>query len=235
MKKFDTILEHFDKRIETYISPTWSFIQKHFTAFSGVILLTLLTIFLMRVFSDRSQVLVDVIRDDLKRIESALENIDKNCNILDILSDQAQLDFFTVEKFIGSTIGGLNLAFPKKWKGPYMAQNPTIQQKFYQIVHAKDGYFVIPGEGVRLPNRLLVGQDLKINEKVLVEPMLAKGGRLNYKGQQLGLRVKFRIGDWDAPSLSPTTVEKVNEVLQEFNEAMPFAQRPDQENDALLT
>jgi hypothetical protein len=225
MKKFDDMIEHFDKRIEKFIGPSWAFIQKHFSVFSGVLLLSLLIIFLMRVFSDRSQVLVNVIRDDLDRIESTLEAIDHDCNILDILSSAAQLDFSTVEKFVGSTIGGLNLAHPENWKGPYMDQNPTIQQRFYQIVQAKDGYFVVPGQGVRLPNHLVMGQELKINLHVLVGPMLAKGGRLNYKGQPLGLRVKFKIGDWEATSPSPTSVEKVNEVLQEFNEAMPYAQR----------
>ncbi len=224
MKKLDNILQNIDQSIEHKMSPVWRFMQKYFVIFSTSLLLLLLIIFFFRVFQDRFSVLNTVIKDDLARIERILNQIDKECNILSIRSDRAFLDFLTVEKFAGSMVGCLNLAYPKHWKGPYLNQNPSVQGKLYEIIPAKDGFFVLPGYGVKLPNGLVVGRDIVIGRNTLIAPMMEAGGRLNYKGQALALKLKFKVGDWDSPRPTPETIDKINKMLKEFNEALPFAQ-----------
>lgn len=227
MKKIDDMMSQFDQQVEKQIKPIWPFVQKYFSFFSAGLLIGLLVIFLLRVFSDRSYILVASVKEDIRRLEQVLQAVDADCNILSIQGDRAIIDFLTVEKFTGSMVGPLNLAYPGKWQGPYLSQNPTIQQKFYEIVCGKDGYVLIPGHGVVLPNGLVIGKDIVITPQTLVNPMLAQGGRLNYKGQMLGMFLKFKIGDWDTPRPNKETIEHINEVLQEFNEAMPYAKRFD--------
>lgn len=227
MKNLDKIVHDFDVQVDKKMTPVWVFMQKYFVIFSASFLTILMSVFLIRVLTDRTQILTTVIQDDLANIEKILGQIDKDCNILDIRSSSAVIDFLTVEKFSGSTVGPLNLAHPHKWKGAFLSQNPTIQQKFYEIVHAKDGYFVIPGQGVKLPNELVMGKDVIINNETLVGPMLQKGGQLYYKGQACAAKIIFKIGDWDTSRPNNATIKEVDEVLREFNEALPFAQRLD--------
>ncbi len=224
MKKLDELLDKVDQQVEKSITPLWMHIQKYFVIFSATLLTVLLIIFFYRIFHDRSTVLSSVVKDDLLRIERVLNQIDKDCNILSIRAERAFVDFFTVEKFTGSTVGCLNLAYPKKWKGPYLQQNPSVQGKLYEIVKTKDGYFVIPGQGVSLPNRLTMGKDIVITSATTILPMLQSGGRLVYQGQPLAIQLKFKVGDWDTPRPSQTTIDKINQMLKEFNEALPYAQ-----------
>lgn len=155
-----------------------------------------------------------------------MSQIDQECNILSIRPGRAAIDFLTVEKFAGSTVGCFNLAYPKKWKGPYLQQNPSIQGKPYDIVRVMEGFYVLPGAGVKLPNGLVMGKDVVIRPDSRVSAMLQPGGQLNYKDQALGFRIKFKIGDWDTPRLDKGTIDKINEFLKEFNEALPYAHHP---------
>ena len=225
MKNLDKVVHDLDKKIDKKMTPIWRFMQKYFVIFSASFLTILMVIFVFRVFSDRTQILTTVIRDDLASIVEILAQIDKECNILDIREAGAVIDFLTVEKFAGSVVGPLNLAHPQHWKGPYLSQNPTIQQKFYEIVRARDGYFIVPGQGASLPNALVMGKDIVIDSNVAVEPMLKEGGSLYYKNQAFAAKLNFRIGDWDTARLDQQTAAEVGKVLQEFNEALPYAQR----------
>lgn len=224
MKKFDDLMHDIDEKVDKKIGPAWAFLQKYFVLFSASLLAILFAIFLYRVFHNRPYVLTTVIKSDLANIENILRQIDKECNILDIRQEAALIDFLTVEKFTGSTIGCLNLAYPAKWRGPYMSVNPTVQTKFYQIVRSREGFFVIPGKGVTLPNGLVIGKDIVITPEVSIKQMLLRGGRLNYLGEALGFQIGFKIGDWDKRKPSEDALERANEVLKEFNEALPFAQ-----------
>lgn len=225
MKNLDKIVHNFDTQVDKKMTPIWQFMQKYFVIFSASFLAILMLIFVFRVFSDRTQILTAVIREDLAMIESILSQIDKECNILDIRRHSAMIDFLTVEKFTGSVVGPLNLARPQNWKGPFLSQNPAIQQKFYEIIQAKDGYFVVPGEGAELPNGLVMGQDVVIDGDTLVEPMLQVGGPLWYKDQACAARLTFKVGDWDPRRIDKESVKEVGKVLKEFNEALPYAQR----------
>ena len=224
MKKLDAAMDRVDHYIERHVAPAGRFIQKYFIVFSVTLLTLFLTIFVFRIFRSRTEVLGTVIVDDLAHIERVLNQLDKDCNILSIRTERAVLDFFTVERFAGSTVGCLNLAHPKKWKGPYMKQNPSVQGKLYEVVGTKEGYFVIPGYGVKLPNGLVMGKDVAIRYDTPLAAMLKPGGMLSYEGKPLGIQLKFKIGDWDTGKVSEETIDRINATLKEFNEALPFAQ-----------
>jgi hypothetical protein len=54
--------------------------------------------------------------------------------------------------------------------------------------------------------------------------MLQPGGQLNYKGEPLARKLKFKIGDWDTPGIASSTIETIRKALKEFSDALPFAQ-----------
>lgn len=227
MKKMDEIIHDIDVKIDKKMTPVWGFMQKYFVIFSGTFLGLLMLIFLLRVLSDRTYVLTAVIGEDLVNIERIFNQIDKECNILDIRKTGAQIDFLNVEKFSGSTIGPINLAHPKNWKGPYLIQNPAIQQKFYEIVLAHDGYFIVPGQGVELPNGLVMGKDIVITKDTAVTPMLLPDGSLHFKGQACAAKLDFKVGDWDSGVSKIPAKPNINELdstLKEFNDALSYAQ-----------
>jgi hypothetical protein len=238
MKKIDRVLDHIDRIIEKRISPLWKFVQKYFVIFSSTLLAFLLLIFFLKIYQDTSSVRVSVMREDLEVLQQILNRIDKECNILNVRSKGADLDFFTVEKFTGSNVGCLNLAYPKNWRGPYLQQDPTMDGRFYEILRARDGYFIVPGQGVRLPNGLVMGKDVMLSDQVRLEDLLKSGGVLNYNGQALGMKLNFKIGDWDSrpPVIDKTKAptekfEKTSKMIQEFKEALPYTQRHATENE----
>lgn len=223
MKKIDDLMHTLDVRVDKWTAGG-SFFQRHFLVFSISLMSALFILVLFKTYSSRSEVMAGTMKDDLIKIEQCLERIDKDCNILSIRAERAFIDFLTVEKFTGSMVGCLNLAHPAKWKGPYLRQNPTIQDRPYEIIKAKEGFFLVPSQGVKLPNGLIVGKDVVFTRGSQVLPMLTSGGLLNHKGQALGLRLKFVVGDWDA-SINQDTYQKISDVLKEFGDALPYAQR----------
>ena len=50
------------------------------------------------------------------------------------------INFLNIKSFEGSEVTSMNLTFPDQWEGPYLSDNPTIQQKDYLIVKTKKGY-----------------------------------------------------------------------------------------------
>ncbi len=222
MRKLGDLVSAVDRSVDRKLAPLWRFVQKYFIFFSSTVLILLLTIFLFRVFLSRSTRVAEVIQKDLTSIEKVLNKIDKKCNILSIRSERAFVDFLTVEKFTGSVVGCLNLAYAGRWKGPYLERNPTLQGRFYEIVLSKEGYFVVPGYGAKLPDGSVMGKDVVITSKTSVLPMLKAGGKLTYKKKKLGLQLPFKVGDWDSPRIGSETIRTINEMLEEFNEALPF-------------
>jgi len=122
-----------------------------------------------------------MIAHDLQLIESILKKIHKDCEISGFTHTKNPLTFFTVGTFTGSEVGTLNLVHPDKWKGPYHKDNPSIQGFEYQVIQAKDGLFIVPGDGVKLPNGKIIGRDILLDGHSVVEDMLHKDNLLCYK------------------------------------------------------
>ncbi len=224
MKKFDKVFHEFDERVDHAVLPVWRRLQKYFVLFSSSLLLMLMLLFFFKVFNSRSSVVTAAIRNDLAIIEKALAQIDKACNIMSIRPEGGIIDFLTVEKFTGSTIGVLNLAHPRRWKGPYAKINPTIQGHHYELVNTKEGYFILPGRGVRLPNKLEMGKDILVSKDSALTLMLQPGGRLNFQGHPLALRLGFSLIGGDSQT-EKDIMGKINDIITEFNHSMPFALR----------
>jgi len=222
MKKIDRFMNEMDRKIDRNMKPMLKFFQKNFVIFSTTVLSLLFLLFIFKTFYNRPYYSSVIIKTHLKKINNALNKIDKDCSILSIPGNRVVIDFLTVKKFVGSVVGGINLAYPQKWEGPYEKVNPAIQQNFYQLVKTKEGYFIIPGKGTKLPNGMTLGKDFEINPSTHVSEMTKPGGGLFYKGIVLARKVSFEIGDWDSSTNSEKKTEEINELLEEFNEAMSF-------------
>ena len=175
MKNIDSFFSKLDRVFDAKFGFLKEFFKKYFLVISSGFLGLILVIFMVRVFYTRPYIISAIIDDDIKMITLSLSKIDKECNILSIEDENGDIDFLNVKSFSGSQIGSLSLAYPERWRGPYLNVNPTIQDKFYEIVRARDGFFIVPGRGVMLPNSLVVGKDFSINKSVTVENLLKEG------------------------------------------------------------
>ena len=226
MKFFNNFFSKVDKTLEEKSASWKKFFKKYFVIFSITLFLGLVVLFVWKNFRSRPYLTAALVNKDISRILDSLSKVDRDCSILEIENDKNEIDFLSVEKFVGSEVGCLNLAYPNNWKGPYLKQNPVLQGKLYEIVKAKDGIFIIPGSGVYLPNGLTIGKDFNIDTKSSVLEMMKRGGNLNFDGKPLAVKIDFVIGDWDTNF--KTKQEKYTywqKMINEFNAAMPFTMR----------
>ncbi|MDR3647295.1 MAG: hypothetical protein P4L22_07165 [Candidatus Babeliales bacterium] len=126
---------------------------------------------------------------DIAKLESIFKNIGQDCIILNFEHDKNYIDFLNVEKFVGNEVGSIILEHPNKWQGPYAPFNPRVQDKLYQIVQGSKGYYIVPGDGVRLSNGKVIGRDLLFTSSTNVENMLKDKKALLSKGGPLGAKV----------------------------------------------
>lgn len=133
-----------------------------------------------------------LIDNDLHILVDAFERIDKDCRILDFDYTLNRINFLNVVTFVGSEVGPVNLSYPTNWKGPYIKDNPTIQEQEYLVVVTRKGYYITPGTGVKLPNGNVVGRDIKLDKDADIESMMKKGGLLYYNGKALA--AKLNVG-----------------------------------------
>lgn len=224
MKKIEDVIISFDKKIDRSFGRFFAKIARHFSVFSSVILLSLFGIFIFKVVYNRSHYLASVLEQDIAKIAKIILKIDKECVVLSVAGELTPVNFLNVRSFVGSTIGGLNLAYPQKWQGPYLDANMTYQQRFYEIIQNFEGFFLVPGKGMSLPTGLVVGKDIIFSFDISIKQMLKDGGALNNNGHLFGCQLPFSKAGIMVPSLGTikTTADKVNFFISEFNQAMPF-------------
>lgn len=224
MKKLDQLIEQVDKEVDRRLQPWNDFLGRYFTLFSSIFFSFLLIFFVVKVYYEKPNVVASLIQSDIKNIHRILLEIDKTCAISLVKKNRITLDFLTVVKFIGSEIGGLNLMYPEHWKGPYIKDCPELQLKAYELVRARDGFFIIPGVDTKLPNGFIVGKDFDISEQTLVLPLLKEGGPLFYKGFVFGEQIMFSCGACGLSSgISQETIKKIDDMLKEFNNSIPLS------------
>lgn len=131
------------------------------------------------------------ISKDVIELAEILKKIDKQCGIIGFDAQKITLNFLTIKKggFTGSEVGSLRLLSPQNWAGPYLSHNKHIQGREYQLVHTKQGIFVAPGEGVKLPGGAIIGRDLLLHEDADILRMLKTERQLLYKGHALAVRL----------------------------------------------
>jgi len=130
-----------------------------------------------------------IMTNDIAQLASIFNKINDTCGILDFQSEHAEIDFLNVIAFKGSEVGPMNLKFPEKWEGPYLKDNPTIQEKHYQIVHTKKGYFIVPGADVVLPNGKVMGKDIIINKNTDITDLIKDKSLVDSTGKPLALPI----------------------------------------------
>jgi hypothetical protein len=132
-----------------------------------------------------------IIAHDIAQLRDVFHKIHKDCVIIDFDAQKNPINFLNVEKFSGSEVGPMNLVHPEKWQGPYMKDNPTMYHISYQVVSTKDGYFVTPGDDVRLPNKKIVGTDIVLDKKADIATMIKDPEQLLYKNKPLAARLEL--------------------------------------------
>jgi len=149
--------------------------------------LLLVGVSLYRFFYQAKTASDQIIAREVLTLVDIFKRIDKKCKIIDFDYQKNRINFLNIKSIDenSSEFGPMNVAFPRNWEGPYVADNPTIQGKDYQIVRTKKGYFITPGDGVVLSNGKVVGKDLKLDEDADIPKMMVDKNGLNYKGKAL--------------------------------------------------
>lgn len=112
------------------------------------------------------------ISNDITQLAAIFNKIHNCCEITGFRSGKKSIDFLNVVNFEGSQVGSMNLAKPQKWHGPYLESNFTIEGQEYQIVDTKKGFYIIPGDGVKLANGNIIGKSLIISPKSNIEKLM---------------------------------------------------------------
>lgn len=120
----------------------------------------------------------ELIAQHVEKLQKIFKDINDTCKINGFRHQQAYVDFLNVTCFEGSMVGPMSLLEPKNWKGPYLKESLTIDGKEYQIVGTKKGYYIVPGEGVKLANGKVIGKTLLINSSSDIEAMLRDSNAL---------------------------------------------------------
>lgn len=129
----------------------------------------------------------NMMAQDIAKLAAIFEQIEKECGISSFDYQANPINFLTIKKdgFVGSEVGSMNLARPEKWQGPYLQDNLEIQEKEYQVVSTNKGYFIVPGQGVELPNGKIIGTDIILDEKADIAAMMHDKDKLMVEGKPL--------------------------------------------------
>ncbi len=160
----------------------------------GIIVCGLLTVSLVNFYYRAEMITGSVIADDVKKLALILQKINKECGIIGFALQQNPINFLNVISFTGSEVGSINLAHPEYWKGPYIEDNPEVQGIEYMIVSTKDGYFITPGNGVKLPNDKVIGTDIILDHNTNIGLMMYDKNLLYYNGKPLAAPLSLDKG-----------------------------------------
>ncbi|MFC1841987.1 hypothetical protein ACFLYA_02865, partial [Candidatus Dependentiae bacterium] len=92
--------------------------------------------------------------------------------------------------------------------------NPTIQDQEYQIVRTKKGYFITPGDGIKLSNGKVIGKDIILDENADIQKMMADEKFLNFKGEALA--APLPVGASDMSKVILENIIRTDEGLAKY-------------------
>lgn len=154
------------------------------------LLLILVVIAVHRYYTQMHTIANDMIVDHVEELADIFKKIDKECQIIGFEHEKNYIDFLNVAKFEGSLVGSMNLAYPSLWQGPYLKNNPTVQEKLYVVVVTPKGYYVAPGDGVVLANGKVIGKDIIINKDSDFDALVSDPQALLYNNQPMVRKFK---------------------------------------------
>lgn len=158
-------------------------------ALSAIFFMVLVGIAIFSVRSGAKQFSGEAMVSDIVLLAGLFEQINNDCTILSFDGQKNPINFLTVGSFAGSEVGSMNLVHPERWRGPYLHDNAAIQGIEYQIVRTDAGYFIVPGEGVKLPNGQIIGKDLHLDATADIAKLVQEGQALNFKGKPLAVQI----------------------------------------------
>lgn len=163
--------------------------QKFIPYTSGILFAILLIASGITIKYRNKQYLGDLIFKDVSNLVRIFETINRDCIILGFDYQKNPINFLNIKSFSGSEVGPMNLLYPKKWRGPYATKNPTMEGIEYQIIHTRQGYFIAPGQGVKLPNGKIIGKDILFDEQADIIQMAKDPYTLNFQNKPFALQL----------------------------------------------
>ena len=134
----------------------------------------------------------ELIFQQANKLVEILTRIDKSCGIIGFDGEKNPVNFLNIKSFAGSEVGPINLARPQNWQGPYLTANPTIQDKHFYILKTRKGLYLVPGDGVKLSNRKVLGTDIIITANTDIQELLQQQSGLWYQGKPLIIKLELQ-------------------------------------------
>ena len=131
-----------------------------------------------------------IMADDIEQLAAIFLKINETAGIQGFEHQKNQVNFLNVTSFVGSEVGSMNLLHPGKWNGPYLHDNPTMQEQYYQIINTKNGYFLTPGDGVQLKNGKVIGKDIMLGYDADLISLAADEEALRFGNRPLAAPIK---------------------------------------------
>jgi len=157
----------------------------------GAIFIVMFVISAMTLWRSSRLSLDEVAHNDIIKLQNIFERIQKDCYIVDFERTFNPIDFLNVATFSGDKVGSMELAFPQHWKGAYLKNNLRIQNKLYAVLKNKQGYFIVPGYGVRLANGKIIGKSLKLNQNSDMRKLMQDPQALGSESGVLAAQIKI--------------------------------------------
>ncbi len=131
----------------------------------------------------------ELIAQQVVQLQQIFKRINDSCKITAFRHKKDHLDFLNVISFAGTVVGPMNLLEPQHWEGPYLEESLTVGGVEYQIVGTKSGYFIVPGDGVKLANGLVIGKTLMVTPQSNIERMMRDPQALMSNNKPLAAKI----------------------------------------------
>lgn len=128
---------------------------------------------------------------DIAQLSAIMKKIDATAGILSFDFEKNPINFLTIKRggFVSSEVGSLNLKYPDFWDGPYLPITPTIKGKEYIVLKNSHGLYVTLADGVKLPNKKIIGKDIILGYDTPMEDLVRIKDGLSYKGKPLAIKI----------------------------------------------
>ncbi len=167
-------------------------------ALIGALLFVALCVSVTMKFLSQARVANDeLIADHVVQLQEIFKRINQTCQITGFRHEKDHIDFLNVISFAGTVIGPMNVLKPNNWQGPYVEESLTMNGKDYQLVSTKEGYYIVPGDGVKLSNGKIIGKTLIISPSSNIERMMRDPDALLSSNRALAGRIETYQTEFD--------------------------------------
>ena len=155
----------------------------------AIVVIAVCTSVIMKYLSQARAANDGLIADEIVQLQKIFKRINDSCKITGFRHKKDHIDFLNVISFAGTVVGPMNLLEPENWEGPYVDESITMNGKEYQIVATKTGFYIVPGDGVKLSNGQILGKTLIIGPRSNIEQMMRDPQALLSNNRALAARI----------------------------------------------